>query len=81
MEKLVFVMSKFWDEAYQILHMKRGEQLRLIHPLIVLETLRTLGDQRPTRDQLQKLSRIRRRQFIIVLKDLLTTEAIVMPRT
>lgn len=76
MEKLEIEMPNYMEDAYHILNMKRGQERRMSHPLIVIETLRALGDQRPTRDQLQKLSKIRRKQFITILRHLLETKSV-----
>ena len=64
------------NNAYEVLTMKRGKQRRMSYHAIIIETLRALGDQRPTRDQLQKFSKIRRKRFIMVLKQLLETESV-----
>ena len=46
-----------WDEnnnAHNILNQKRGQNRRMTHGLIVIETLRAISGGKPTRDQLQK---------------------------
>ena len=49
-----------------------NEQRQKNQRQIVIETLRSMCDMKPTRDQLQKLAHIRRKRFIVVLKDLLS---------
>jgi hypothetical protein len=61
----------FFDDAYAVLNQKRGANRRMSHNHIIIETLRVLREQKPTRDQLQKLSKIRRKRFIAVLKYLI----------
>lgn len=76
MKKLTIKIPGFFDDAYDILTMKRGRQRRDSYHIIILETLQALGDQRPTKDQLQVASRIRRSRFIPVLKMLLETKSV-----
>lgn len=69
-----------WDAdntAHDLLTMGRGKDRTFNHPHIIMAVLRELKDQTPTRDQLQKLSRIRRRRFIVVLKHLLDSGSII----
>jgi len=50
---------------------KRSRERREKQTVLVLEVLRNVDPRRPTRDQLQKLSGIRRTLFIAVLNRLL----------
>lgn len=65
-----------FDDEYETLNMKRGSNRRMNYHNIIVTTLRVLRDQKPTRDQLQKLSKIRRKRFIEVLKYLLKNESV-----
>jgi hypothetical protein len=56
--------------------MPRGQAKRMAHGLIVIETLREICGGKPTRDQLQKFSKIRRKRFILLLKHLIETESV-----
>jgi len=79
MKEIKFEMppwSMDMNGAHDILTMKRGQQRRMSLPLIVIETLRATSGK-PTRDQLQKFSRIRRKRFIPILKHLLETDSVV----
>ena len=39
---------------------------------VIIETLHAMGDMKPTRDELQRLARIRRKDFVVLLKELLS---------
>jgi len=68
-----------WDDetnANELLTMGRGKARTFNHPHIIMTVLRKLKGQMPTRDQLQKFSRIRRKRFIVVLKHLLDTGSV-----
>ena len=85
MNILKFELPKFsWSEsnyARDLLTMKRGRQRRAAHGHIVIETLRAITGGAPTKDELQKLSRIRRDRFIPVLKYLIGAGAVVRSGT
>jgi hypothetical protein len=69
-------MPRVFDDGWTILNMRRGKERRMALPLIIIETLRTLGEEKPTRDELQKLSKIRRQRFITILRDLIETKSV-----
>jgi DNA-directed RNA polymerase specialized sigma subunit len=71
MSKPELKMPSFWDDSFIVLNMSRGVQRRQSHKEIVIETLRATVGRSPTKDELQKLSRIRRANFIVALKELL----------
>lgn len=81
MNQIIFTMPGWCfdsdNNAHEILNMQRGQAKRMAHGLIVIETLRHISGGKPTRDQLQKFSRLRRKRFIQVLKQLLETESVV----
>ena len=79
MIEIKFTMPSWCSDgdAYEILTMQRGQAKRMAHALIVIETLRAISGGKPTRDQLQKFSKLRRKRFIQVLKYLLETASIV----
>ncbi len=77
MTEIKFTMPPWHDNAYDILTMKRGKDKRMIHALIVIETLRAISGRKPTRDQLQKFSKLRRKRFIVVLKHLMDTGSVI----
>lgn len=71
MSEINFKMPNCNDPAYSVIMMKRGKQRKFSHRHIILEVLTALGDQTPTRDQLQKLVKIQRKRFIEVLKTMM----------
>ena len=81
MNQIVFNPPQWrWDDdnnAHDILNMPRGQAKRMAHGLIIIETLRAISGGKPTRDELQKFSKLRRKRFIVVLKYLLETESVV----
>jgi hypothetical protein len=68
------------ENSYEVLSMKRGQRRRLSYHLIIIETLRALSGK-PTRDQLQKFSKIRRKRFIPVLRHLLEIGSVLRTGT
>lgn len=80
MNQIIFNSPEWrWDDdgnAHDILNQKRGQNRRMTHGLIVIETLRAISGGKPTRDQLQKFSKIRRKRFIVVLKHLIEIESV-----
>lgn len=82
MSEITFTMPHWsLDEeegrANDILTMPRGQARRMAHGLIIIETLRAISGGKPTRDQLQKFSKLRRKRFIQVLKHLLETASVI----
>ena len=77
MNKAKTEFTKHLELHHQLLTLPRGKERRESHFQIVLATLRFLSPEYPTRDQLQKASRIRRKRFIQVLKYLLNTGTVV----
>ena len=76
MKEIIMKMPYLFDDGWHVLNLRRGQERRMSYHLIIVETLRSLGDQRPTRDQLQKCAKIRRKQFVAVLKYLLETRSV-----
>lgn len=74
--EIVFNMPSWLDDAHDILNQQRGQNRRMSYHLIVIETLRALSGGKPTKNQLQKFSKIRRKRFIEVLKYLIETESV-----
>ena len=79
MSEIIFKMPSYSmdgdNNVFEILTMKRGQRRRMAYHLIIVEALRALSGK-PTRDELQKFSKIRRKRFIQVLKHLLETESV-----
>ena len=65
------------NNSHDILNQKRGPNRRMSHHLIIIETLRAISGGKPTKDELQRLSHIKRARFISVLKFLIETESVV----
>jgi hypothetical protein len=65
------------DEIKRLLALPRGQERLKNHYRIILAILNIAGPQSPTRDQLQKLTRIRRKRFIEVLRYLMHTRSVV----
>lgn len=74
--EVVLKTPSVWDEAFHILNMKRGQARRMTYHLIIIETLRALSGK-PTKDQLQKFSRIRRARFVPVLRFLIESGQVI----
>lgn len=64
------------EQIELLLSLPRGPERRDNHFRIVAAILHLAGPLSPTRDQLQKLSRIRRKRFIQVLRYLVDTGAV-----
>jgi hypothetical protein len=64
-------MPNLFDLRYDAIFLNRGKERRKRYRDIIIETLQVLDDQRPTKDELQKLSHIRREKFIVVFRELL----------
>jgi hypothetical protein len=77
MNEVNFKLPSIFDSGYHVLTLTRGRERRESHFQIVIETLRVLYPQMPTRDQLQKTVRIRRTRFIKVLQYLVDTGTVV----
>lgn len=77
MNDVVFKLPGFFDPNYRLLTLGRGRERRESHFHIVIETLRELDPQMPSRDQLQKIVRIRRKRFIRVLQYLVNTGTVI----
>jgi predicted transcriptional regulator len=65
------------EPNHRLLTLPRGRERRESHFQIVIATLQFLYPERPTRDLLQKASRIRRKRFIVVLKQLVESGAVI----
>lgn len=65
------------EEIKRLLALPRGEERLRSHWRIVLAILHLASPHCPTRDQLQKLTRIRRKRFIEVLRYLMHTRSVV----
>lgn len=80
MNQIIFNPPQWrWDDdnnGHEILNRKRGQAKRMAHGLIIIETHRAVSGGKPTRDQLQKFSKLRRKRFIQVLKYLLEIESV-----
>lgn len=74
MDELKFRMPSFFDPGYDVITIKKRDLRKHAHHAIIIETLRGMTGQMPTRDQLQKFVRIRRKRFIQILKYLLETQ-------
>ena len=77
MEEIKFKMPGFFEPGYEIINLRRSENRKHAHHLIVIEFLKGMVGINPTRDQLQKLVRIRRRRFIQVLKYLINCGEVI----
>ncbi|OQW54954.1 MAG: hypothetical protein A4S09_17370 [Proteobacteria bacterium SG_bin7] len=65
------------EQTTRLLSLPRGSERHFNHFQIVIAILHLAGPLSPTRDQLQILSRIRRKRFIAVLKYLVDTGAVI----
>lgn len=68
-----------WDDYqgdYRLFNLRRGAEKRQRAWEIIVEVLKAVSPKCPTRDQLQKLCRIRRKKFIGLLKSLIETGTI-----
>lgn len=65
------------EEINRLLALPRGKERLKNHYRIILAVLHLAGPHSPTRDQLQKLTRIRRKRFIEVLRFLMHTRSVV----
>lgn len=64
------------DYVYDLLNQKRGPNRKFSHHLIIVETLRLVSGGKPTAIELQKLCKIRRKRFLLVLKLLMENESL-----
>lgn len=80
MEDIKLRLPNFWDEnptqISPVLLIKTRKERRLRHKDILIEVLRNVNPRKPTKLQFQKLCRIRRTKFLVVLKSLLACGAI-----
>lgn len=65
------------EEIKRLLALPRGQERLKSHWRIVLAILHIARPHCPTRDQLQKLTKIRRKRFIEVLRYLMYTRSVV----
>lgn len=65
------------EEIKRLLALPRGQERLQNHWRIILAMLHLARPYFPTRDQLQKLTRIRRKRFIEVLRYLMYTRSVI----
>lgn len=73
MELEINLPSELWDgvEFSPVMALKRGADRRLYHRAIIVEVLRLIDPQAPTKGNLQRLTKIRRKSFLPLLRHLI----------